>query len=574
MSFGLYDFLTLVGAIGIFIFGMKVMSDAIQKVAGMKLREILGAMTSNRLFGIFTGLSLTTLIQSSSATTVMLVSFANAGLITLTESIGVVLGANLGTTVTGWLISELEIGAFKISALSLPIVAISLPLLFVPRERWKLVGEVLVGFAILFLGLSFMRDALIGLQNEELLSFIKDINYSGLPPLHQFGVLSLCVGIGIVITLAVQSSSAAMALTLVMTDAGWISFPLAAAIILGENIGTTVTANLAALVGNIHAKRTAFSHTLVNVIGVVWALLLFPFFTEFVADINRTLTGTDPFTDVQAIPRSLAIFHTMFNLINVLLLMNFTSRMARFVIRIMPSRSERDEQFSLDYISNSLLDTPELSVIEARKALSKFGDIVMRGFKYVPLLVTEMDEQRLFKYAKKLEKYEAITDRMEMEITNYLSKASRGELSSGASNSIQTIIGIANYLERIGDIYVEITRSLSHRKKQKAYFTPEMRENVLRLSDMVSRSIDLMMTNLEASKRDLKADEADALYQEIKTCYKSLRKEYIQKIEKGKFQLRSGMYYSDLLAELERIGHHVHSVSETLRAEEDRSATV
>lgn len=567
MSFGVYDFLKLLGSLGIFIFGMKVMSDAIQKVAGAKLREILGAMTSNRFFGVFTGLTLTAAIQSSSATTVMLVSFANAGLITLAESITVILGANIGTTVTGWLIAELDLGTFKVSALSLPIVAVALPLLFVPRERYKLIGESLMGFAILFLGLAFMREALVGLQNEELLSFIQNINYEGRGYFSQLPIFFLFVCIGIVITLAVQSSSAAMALILVMTDAGWISFPLAAAIILGENIGTTVTANLAALVGNVHAKRTALSHTIINVSGVLWAILLFPFFSDLVVWITGLFGGGNPYQTSNAIPRSLATFHTLFNLVNVLLLVNFIPKIAKLTIRLLPSRSNRDEQFSLDYISNSLLDTPELSIIEARKALSKFGDIVKRGYKYIPLLVTEMDEGRLQKHVEKLEKYEAITDRMEIEISNYLSQASRGEMSEEASVSVQHVIGIANYLERIGDIYIEISRSLKNRKSQKAYFTQEMRDNVLILSDQVAYAIDLMVKNLEKADKDINLELSDKATLSVGETYKKLRKEYIRKVEKGKYKLRSGMYYSDLLAELERIGNHVKSINDTLRSE-------
>jgi len=567
MSFGVYDFLKLIGSLGIFIFGMKVMSDAIQKVAGAKLREILGAMTSNRLFGIFTGLSLTAAIQSSSATTVMVVSFANAGLITLAESITVILGANIGTTLTGWLIAELDLGTFKISALSLPIVAIALPLLFLPRERYKLLGESLMGFAILFLGLSFMRQALVGLQNEELLSFIQNINYSGLSYFSQLPIFFLFVCIGILITLAVQSSSAAMALTLVMTDAGWISFPLAAAIILGENVGTTVTANLAALVGNIHAKRTALSHTIINVLGVVWAILFFPLFSDLVVWITSMLGGGNAYESISAIPRSLATFHTLFNVVNVLLLVNFIPKIAKLAIRLLPSRGHRDEQFSLDYISTSLLDTPELSIIEARKALAKFADIIKRGYRYIPLLVTEMEESRLERHIEKLEKYEAITDRMEIEISDYLSRASRGEMSEGASVSVQHVIGIANYLERIGDIYIEISRSLKNRKSQKAYFTQEMRDNILMLSDQLSHAIDLMVKNLEMQDKDINLEASDEAALKVSETYRQLRKEYIKKIEKGKYKLRSGMYYSDLLAELERIGNHVKSVNDTLRSE-------
>ena len=286
MSFNLLDLLTLIGALGLFIYGMKVMSDAIQKVAGTKLREILGAMTSNKYFGVFTGMLITVLVQSSSATTVMVVSFVNAGLITLVESIGVIMGANIGTTVTGWLISELGLGKFSISALCLPIVAVAFPMMFAKKELTKQWGEVLLGFAILFLGLSFMKDSVAGLQeNTDALSWVQNISYYDKGYLGKFGISLLFVLIGTLLTIVVQSSSAAMALTLVMCNEGWIPFPLAAAIILGENIGTTITANLAALIANVHAKRAARAHIIFNVFGVIWMLLGFPVWLQLIGEI-------------------------------------------------------------------------------------------------------------------------------------------------------------------------------------------------------------------------------------------------------------------------------------------------
>lgn len=569
MAFGIFDFLSLIGALGLFIFGMKVMSDSIQKVAGNKLRKILEAMTSNRLFGVLTGLLITTMVQSSSATTVMVVSFVNAGLLSLIQSIGVIMGANVGTTVTGWLISALGLGKFSIASMCLPIIAVGFPLMFSSREKLKLWGEVLLGFAILFLGLNFMKEAVGGLQNEELLGFVKNISYEGEPYIKQFLTVLLFVGIGTLLTIVVQSSSAAMALTLVMCNEGWISFTLAAAIILGENIGTTITANLAALIGNVHAKRAARAHFVFNVFGVMWMLAVFPFFVKIIAGLSTDMFGFDPMVTPTAIPAALALFHTTFNVLNLLLLVGFTSFIAKVVIRMVPSRSEDDEVFSLDYIGSGMMETPELSILEARKEVVKFADIVRRAFKYVPRLVTEMDEKKLRYYTDQLEKYEDITDRMELEISTYLSKAAKGELSSAGGHQVRSMLNIANYLERIGDIYLEISRNLTMRKKKKAYFTQEMRDRVSELSALVKSSLDLMVENLEAYERDIDFVRAEELENQIDEAYRHLRKEYIQKVESGKFQVRSGVYYSDLIAELERIGDHVIGVTESLKTDNE-----
>ncbi len=567
MSFGVIDFLSLIGALGLFIFGMKVMSDSIQKVAGHKLREILEAMTSNRVLGVATGLLITMLVQSSSATTVMVVSFVNAGLITLLESIGVIMGANIGTTVTGWLISQLGLGKFSIASACLPIIAIGFPMMFSSREKLKLWGEVLLGFAILFLGLNFMKEAVGGLQNQELLGFIKDINYNGQPYITQFFIVMLFVIIGTVLTIVVQSSSAAMALTLVMTNEGWISFPLAAAIILGENIGTTITANLAALIGNVHAKRAARAHFIFNVFGVLWMLLVFPFFLRGIGTASINIFGGDPFQEATAIPKALALFHTVFNILNVLFLIGFVKFIAKVVIRMVPSRGIEDEVFSLDYIGSGLMETAELSILEAHKELVRSAQIVNHGYKYIPMLITEMDEKKLKYCNEQIEKFEDMTDRMELEISTYLSKASQGELSSEASTRVRSMLSIANHIERIGDIYLEISRNLATRKKRKAYFTQEMRDRILSLSDMVQKSLQTMVDNLDASEREVDFMAAENIERTIDETYLKLRKEYIKKVEAGKFQVRSGVYYSDLISEMERIGDHAMSVTQSLKKE-------
>jgi phosphate:Na+ symporter len=479
---------------------MKVMSEAIQKVAGAKLRSTLRMMTASKGIGVFTGFSVTGILQSSSATTVMIVSFVNAGLITLEQSVGVIMGANLGTTVTAWIVAVLGMGKFSISELSLPILALAFPLIFLSKEKMRLYGEAIFGFAILFLGLSFMRESLPDWhENMEAWNFLKEYSYDGRSYLSGVILTVLFVLLGTVATFLLQSSSAAIALTLLLTAGGFISFPLAAAVILGENIGTTITANFAAVVANVYAKRAARVHLIFNVLGVIWAILLFPFFLNFIAALSEILFGGNPNTDEAVIALSLSLFHTLFNLFNLLLCLNLVPMLVGLATWMVPSRTSEDELFSLDYIGSGLMATPELSMLEARKELLNFGDLIRKAYKYIPLLIIEMDEKKLDQYVKKLEKYEDISDRMEMEISNYLSKISQSELSTFGNNRVRSMLNVANHLERIGDIYLEVSRNLTNRKEQKAYFTPEMRNSVLRLSELVSQSLDLMVKNIDNS---------------------------------------------------------------------------
>jgi phosphate:Na+ symporter len=565
LNFPILNILSIIGALGLFIYGMKVMSEAIQKVAGAKLRSTLRTMTASRGIGVFTGFSVTGILQSSSATTVMIVSFVNAGLITLEQSVGVIMGANLGTTVTAWIVAVLGMGKFSISQLSLPILALAFPLIFLSKEKLRLYGEAIFGFAILFLGLSFMRESLPDWQaNMEALNFLKQFNYEGSSYLSALLLTILFVLLGTVVTFFLQSSSAAIALTLVLTAEGFVSFPLAAAIILGENIGTTITANIAAFVANVYAKRAARIHLIFNVLGVLWAIFLFPFFLNFVATLSELIFNGNPYKDDAVIALSLSLFHTLFNLFNLLLCLNFVPLLVRIATWMVPSRNTEDELFSLDYIGSGLMATPELSMLEARKELLNFGDLIRKAYKYIPLLIVEMDEKKLNQYVEKLEKYEDISDRMEMEISNYLSKISQSELSSFGNNRVRAMLNVANYLERIGDIYLEVSRNLTNRKEQKAYFTPEMRNSVLRLSELVSQSLDLMVKIIDSSDDKDYYESSVKVEREINRLFAALKADYIEKVEKGKYRIQSGMYYSDLLAEMERIADHAANISSTL----------
>ena len=471
MSYTFYDFLSLIGALGMFLYGMTLMSEGLQKVAGDKLRSILTIMTKNRFMGVITGLLITTIIQSSSATTVMVVSFVNAGLLSLVQAISVIMGANIGTTVTAWVISLFGF-KFSIADLSLPVIAISIPFLFSSNNKRKSFGELLIGFALLFLGLDLLKNSVPDLQqNPEILAFLQ--NFTG----YGYGSVLLFLLIGTILTVVVQSSSATMAITLIMCSKGWLPFELAAAMVLGENIGTTITANIAAIPANVSARRAALAHTMFNVFGVVWALCLFyPFCSGISWLINQlgqgspyelmSLTKTiDPATmallnDPKAVlnPEQLALkeqyldaqvatsfalslFHTMFNVINTTVMLGFVGLIAKSVTWLIPHKTS-DDEFRLTYISRGILSTSELSIIQADKEILEFAQRNIKMFNIAKSLFYAKNAEEAAKIYARVEKYEGISDRMEVEIAKYLTKAAEGRLSNTSKRTCMLYYGL------------------------------------------------------------------------------------------------------------------------------------
>ena len=561
MKFGIIEFLTLIGALGFFIYGMKVMSDGIQKVAGSKMRSILSKMTSTRFLGITTGFILTALLQSSSATTVMIVSFVNAGLLSLVESIGVIMGANIGTTITAWLISLLGFKV-KISSIALPIIAIGFPMMFSSKSNIKAWAEVLIGFALLFMGLDALKGSVPNLkENTEFLAFLS--NYANM------GILStiIFIGVGTILTLVVQSSSAAMALTLVMCYEGYIPFELAAAMVLGENIGTTITANLAALVGNVHAKRAARAHFIFNIFGVIWMIFALQFFIRIIDSYMMSNMDLSPLNSVGesiAVPIGLSIFHTTFNILNVIFLVWFVPLISRTVIRMHPSKGEIDEEFHLEHIGGGLMQTAELSVLEAKKEVIKFGEITTRLFNMIPALMKETDNKKFDALMKRIRKYEDITDKMEVEIADYLAKSAQGEMSDAASIKVRSMISIINDMERIGDICYQISISIERKKEKKADFTNEATKSVEDMLSEIQLSLNIMNNNLNSEYAQVSLTEANNSEININNMRNKLRKSYLQKIEKGEMKIQTGMIYNNLIHSLEKIGDHIFNVSEAI----------
>ena len=565
MKFGIFELLQLIGALGFFIFGMKIMSDGIQKVAGSKMRSFLQSMTSNRFLGITTGFLITALLQSSSATTVMIVSFVNAGLLSLVESIGVIMGANIGTTITAWLISLLGFKV-KISAIALPIIAIGFPMMFSSKSNIKSWAEVFIGFALLFMGLDELKNAVPNLkENTEFLSFLG--NYANM------GMLStiIFIGVGTILTLVVQSSSAAMALTLVMCYEGYIPFELAAAMVLGENIGTTITANLAALVGNVHAKRSARAHLIFNTFGVIWMIFAFPFFITAIDGYMISNMDLSPLNfDVEnpvAIPLGLSIFHTTFNILNVLLMVGFVPFISQIVIKMQPSKGDVDEEFHLEHIGTGLMQTAELSILEANKEVAKFGKITTRLFGFIPELLKEKNEKKFNALMARIRKYEDITDRMEVEIADYLAKASQGELSESASIKVRSMISIINDMERIGDICYQMSISVERRNEKKAQFIPDSTASLEEMIGEVTKALQVMNNNLNTHYSQVVLTEADEVEIVINKLRNKLRKNYLQKIEKGEVKIETAMIYNNLIHSLEKVGDHIFNISEAIVGE-------
>jgi len=561
MEFGFFDLWRLLGALAFFIFGMKIMSDGIQKASGSGLRKILSTMTKNRFFGVFTGFLITGIIQSSSATTVMTVSFVNAGLLTLVESAGIMMGANIGTTVTAWFISILGF-KIKIVSIALPIMAIGLPMMFSKKSSLKAWGEGLIGFALLFIGLDELKHAVPDLKgNPDILQFLSSFS--------DYGMLSRLafIGVGTVLTIVVQSSSAAMALTLVLCFNGVIPYDVAAAMVLGENIGTTITAELASLVANVHAKRSARIHSLFNLIGVTWMFFMLPVFLRVIDNFMIKSGMNSPFDDPSNIPYALSAFHTAFNFLNVMMLIGFSHILVKLAIRLVPSKGEDDEIFSLEYIGRGLLAAPELAIVEASKEVESLSKITKKSFDNLQRLVLDPDDKKFDKSLKKIKKIEDAADHIESEISKYLTTAVENGVSESTANRVKSLLEVSDYLESITDIIYSSSKGLERKKESKAYFTPDVRNNVNEMLELVSEAMDLMIHNIKNPK-DVNLEEAMSIELKINQLRTSLRKKYISDIGNKEIKQSSGYFYMDLIQELERLGDYTFNVTETLATEE------
>lgn len=604
MNYSILDFLGLLGAVGLFLYGMKVMSEGLQKAAGDRLRNILSAMTRNRFTGTVTGFFITALIQSSSASTVMVVSFVNAGLMTLAQSMAVIMGANVGTTFTAWIIA---LFGFKvdISAFALPLIGLAVPLLFSSKGRTKSIGEFTIGFAFLFMGLDMISKYVPDLQsNPEMFAFLQRYASMG------FGSVLIFCMVGIVVTMVIQSSAAMFAITLIMCSKGWITFDLACALVLGSNIGTTVTPLLASMSGNVAAKRTAMGHLLFNLLGTIWTLAVFFPFVDLNSWITEEIGQGDPtalfkyVNDLQAqnpdiynqlyanslptdnnvilhhrsvisqmqvsVSFGLSMFHTVFNLINLSIMIWLTKVYVKIVEFLVPAKHQGDDEFQLKFISGGILSASELNISQAEKEMHVFAERVGRMLPMAKDLVhTKSGSDEFNRIYSRLEKYEEISDRMELEIANYLNRCAEGRLSNESKRRIAAMLSIDSEIESIADTMLGVGKILLRKQQSNVHFNEEIYANIDLMFEYVERAVTGMLqilSNLE------NVDEHNIISaynheREINNLRNQLRTANVANINDRHYEYQSGIYYMDIISTLEKSGDYIINVVDTIRDE-------
>lgn len=564
--------LQLLGALGMFLYGMNLMSAGLQKAAGSKMRSFLTAMTSSPFKGVLTGLGITSVIQSSSATTVMTVGFVNAGLLTLAQSVGVIMGANIGTTVTAWLVAWLGFKA-DISIFAVPLMAVGFILSLSKRDKRRHISELIIGFSLLFLGLSLMKESVPDLrETPEVLAFIQDWTSFG------FGSVLIFLIFGTVLTLVLQSSSATMALTLIMVNMGWIPFEMGAAMVLGENIGTTITANIAAAVGNANARRAAMAHTLFNLFGVCWALAIFRPFLMLVGttitwfglpnpmDIEHSATIAMTADESMATLYGVSMLHTLFNLFNTAILIWFVPVIVKIVSKtIKDKRSDDEDNVKLKFIDAGPLSTAELAVGQARNEVIHFAEISRRGVDFIRRAINAKDAKEFEDMRQKLVKYEEVSDRIEYEIAQFLNALPEDSISEETRTETKRMYKIIGELESLGDSGESISRILARRNSHDKLFSDEQKAKLEIMLKSVEKAYDIMIENLNAETiTPLGLRLATDCEIEINEERNNIREEEIHKIEEDGANYQSSVYYLDTVSEIERMGDFIINVSQAL----------
>lgn len=597
MTYSFLDLLCLLGSVAMFLYGMKVMSEGLQKAAGDRLRNILSAMTRNRFTGMLTGIVITALIQSSSASTVMVVSFVNAGLMTLAQSMAVIFGANVGTTFTAWIIA---LFGFKVdtSAFILPVIACAVPLLFANAGRKKSIGEFMIGFALMFMGLDLISDYVPDLQsNPEMFAFLERYASMG------FASVLLFVFVGIILTAIIQSSAATFAIVLIMCTKGWISFDLACAVVLGSNIGTTVTPLLASMSGNVAAKRTAMGHLLFNLFGLIWTLAVFYPFVRLNVDITEWLGQGNPnsiFSYVNeleakdpqlynsifdnslpaghpvlmkiaqmqfSVSFGLSMFHTIFNLVNVAIMIWLTGFYVKVVEKLIPAKHTGDEEFQLKFISGGLMSASELNIAQAEKEIVVFAQRVQRMIAMAQNIVHNPSGNEFTKQFSRIEKYEEISDRMEIEIANYLNRCSEGRLSNEGKHRIAAMLRIVSEIESIADCCYGVAKILIRKQESHVSFNEEISNNI----DSMFIAVEAAVTNMLLLLRNFEGvDQADIITsynheREINNLRNQLRVANIENINEHHYEYQAGIYYMDIIGSLEKIGDYIINVVDEVK---------
>ena len=582
----LLNVLSVLGGLAMFLYGMALMSEGLQKSAGDRLRAFMAKMTSNAFKRVLTGTVVTCLVQSSSATTIMVVSFVNAGLLTLGNAIGVIMGANIGTTLTAWITS---LGfSVNIALFAVPMMAFGYLMHCAKKSSLKNLGQFLMGFAVMYVGLTFMKDcanAVLGEYQTGMMGFFGSINGFG------FGSILLFLIAGAVLTIVLQASSATMAITMLLAASGLIDFKLAVAMVLGENIGTTITANIAAAVANTSAKRAARAHTIFNIVGVVWVLAVFAPIVKLICIIMVKLGFQDPMAasaslaaiangtltgDAEAIELyknsllyGIAMLHTLFNVTNTLVLIWFTPLIEKAVVWLVKEPKGEHEVFRLKYISGGPLSTAELSLHEAQEEIIHFAEICRNGFGYIRQAINEQNPEEFDKINEKLIKYEEITDRIEFEIAAYLNEVSKDDISEEAADEIKAMYKVIGEMESLGDSGEAIGRILKRKNAHNKVFDKTILDRLNKMMDLVQKSYDVMIENLKQKKYLNDITNAENCEYNINECRNHLREEHIVNIESNSYNYLTGVYYMDVLSELEKIGDFMINISQAVKVKHD-----
>lgn len=563
-----------IGALAVFLFAMKLMSDSLQQIAGNGMRSILGKITNNPVRGILTGAGVTVAVQSSSATTVMVVSFVNAGLLSLAGAVAVIMGANIGTTITAWIITLFGLGE-SASAFSLPMLlgVISLALMFSKRDKVQSTGNFVMGLAILLLSMGLLQAAMPNLEEyPRFLEAIASMSQWG------FGSVLLFVVIGAALTCLVQASAAMMAITLVMCYNGWIGFDMAVALVMGQNIGTTITANLAAMVANTSGKKAARAHLVFNVVGVILTLIVFRPVLNLIALITTGMVHADPYAAVgaanyspEAIPMALSIFHTFFNVVNTIILAWFIPQIIKIVNWMVPTKdADAEDEYRLRYIPGNWMKTSELNIESAKMEIEDFSKRVLRMYNFLPGLRTAQSEEEFNNIVARVEKYEGITDRMETEIAQYLTHVSAGSMSTASSQRVSAMLRVVDNLESIGDAVYQIAVTRKNKREDAVHFSQDLNDNLEQMTQLVQRALEVMDANLKGKYEEADLTAAYEAEDAINRYRDQLRAQHLDALKNNTYDYAIGTAYSGLYALYEKLGDYVINVSEAVKGEKRR----
>ena len=557
----IWIFFRLIGALALLMFGMKSMSDSLQKMAGPQLRHVLGTMTTNRVTGILTGTLITAAVQSSTATTVMTVSFVNAGLLTLAQAISVIMGANIGTTLTAWIMSA----GFSFNITDFVWPAFFLAIILIYSKKRKIVGDFIFGISFMFLGLGTLRQTGIDMDlahNQPVLDF-----FASFDP-HSFNTTIVFLLIGSVLTMCVQSSAAVMAITMILCSTGVLPIYQGIALVMGENIGTTVTSNVAALTANTQARRAAMAHMVFNIFGVLWILCVFRPFIHLVCGwvgYDDVMEKSDPHFIANAAKLSfvLAAFHTTFNISNTFILVWFIPQIERLVCKIIrPKKNADEDDFRLRFIQTGIMKTPEISVLEAQKEIHSFAERIQRMFGMVKELLGETNEDKFVKLFTRIEKYEGISDNMEIEIAKYLDQVSDSHLSDETKAKIRAMLREISEIESIGDSCYNIARTLNRRIKGKEDFIPSQYEHMHQMMELTDQALTQMNITLVGHKVDNDANLSFNIENEINNYRNQLKSQNINDVNNHLYTYAIGTMYMDIVQECEKLGDYVVNVVE------------